>query len=533
MNVSNAELLLIVDTVAREKNIDPEDVFIAIEQAIQKAGRTRYGTEQDIRAHIDRKSGEMSLGRYREIVDIVENNITQLSLDEALSIKEDYKAGDFIIDPLPPVAFGRIAAQTAKQVMVYQVREAEREKQYNEYKDRVGEVLSGIVKRIEYGHVIIDLGRGEGMMRRDEIIPRELFRVGDRVSCYFYEARREERGPQLFFSRAHPQFMVRLFEQEVPEISEGVITIHNCARDPGSRAKISVHSKDPSIDPVGACVGMRGSRVQAVISELQGEKVDIIPWSPDTATHIVNALAPAEVAKVVLDEENKFVEIIVPEDQLSQAIGRRGQNVRLASMLVGVEIDIMTEEQDQERRQKMFEERSKMLIEALDVDEVIARLLIGEGIESIKEIAEADVDWILEVEGFDEKIAIELIDRSKKWLGAEEKRIVEKLKTMKMDEKLIDLWSFSSHILLKLGEEGILRLEDLADLAAYELTNSNDSLIKGDGLEEKEATEIIMQARVKMGIMTKEEAEEILSESQKTPSDSEEDVAEAAEAVKS
>ncbi|HEB79515.1 MAG TPA: transcription termination/antitermination protein NusA, partial [Rhodospirillales bacterium] len=374
------ELLQVAETVARDKGIEQDEVLEAMEQAIQKAGCSKYGHEHDIRAVIDRKSGEISLARYIKVVeeiDDAEPEVTQIILEEALKTKKDAKVGDFLVDDLPPIDFGRIAAQTAKQVIVQKVREAERQRQYEEYKDRAGEVVNGLVKRIEFGNIIVDLGRAEALLRRDEAIPREHFSNSDRVRAYIVDVRDEPRGPQIFLSRTHPQFMVKLFAQEVPEIYDGIIEIMAVARDPGSRAKIAVVSHDSSIDPVGPCIGMRGSRVQAVVGELQGEKIDIIQWSPDPATFIVNALAPAEVAKVVLDEAANRIEVVVPDEQLSLAIGRRGQNVRLASQLSGWDIDILTEAEESERRNEEFVNRSQMLIEVLDVDDVIAHLLVA------------------------------------------------------------------------------------------------------------------------------------------------------------
>ncbi len=365
------ELLQVAETVARDKNIDREEVLEAMEQAIQKAGRSKYGHEYDIRVHIDRTSGEISLARYLEVVDHIENEAVQLTLEKARRLKPDAKIGDFVVDPLPPIDFGRIAAQTAKQVIVQKVREAERRRQYEEFKNRIGEIVNGVVKRVEFGNVIVDLQRAEALLRREECIPREHFNTGDRVRSYIVDVREEPRGPQVFLSRTHPRFMAKLFAQEVPEIYEGIIEIRAVARDPGSRAKIAVYSRDSGIDPVGPCIGMRGSRVQAVVAELQGEKIDIIQWSNDPATFIVNALAPAEVAKVVLDEEARRIEVVVPDDQLSLAIGRRGQNVRLASQLTGWDIDILTEEEESNRRTEEFRTRSQTFIDALNIDDVI------------------------------------------------------------------------------------------------------------------------------------------------------------------
>jgi len=391
------ELLQVADTVAREKNIDREIVISAMEEAIQKAGRSKYGYEQDIRAQIDRASGEIELKRYREVVanDFeIENEIAQMTIDQAKRIKPDATEGEFLIDELPPLDFGRIAAQTAKQVIMQKVREAERARQYEEYKDKVGEVINGIVKRVEYGNATIDIGQGraEGLLRRDETIPREPLNVNDRVRAIIYEVREEQRGPQIFLSRSHPEFMAKLFTQEVPEIYDGIIEIKAVARDPGSRAKIAVRSSDSSIDPVGACVGMRGSRVQAVVNELGGEKIDIIPYTEDLGSFVVSALQPAAVTKVVLDEDKNRMDVVVSEEHLSLAIGRRGQNVRLASMLTGWDIDVMTEEQESERRAEEFNTRSTLFIEALDVDDVIAHLLVAEGFSSVEELVETPVD---------------------------------------------------------------------------------------------------------------------------------------------
>src|ERR671927_245199 len=413
---SRPELLQVADTVARDKGIDKDEVLEAMEQAIQKAGRSKYGQEYDIRAEIDRRNGEIRLLRFREVAATVENEATQIPLAAAQRLNPEAEIGDFITDPLPPIDFGRIAAQTAKQVIVQKVRDAERARQYNEYKDRVGEIVNGLAKRVEFGNVVVDLGRAEAILRRDELLPRESFRQGERVRAYIYDVRQEPRGPQIFLSRTHPQFMAKLFAQEVPEIYDGIIEIRAVARDPGSRAKIAVVSNDSGIDPVGACVGMRGSRVQAVVAELQGEKIDIIPWSPDPATFVVNALAPAEVAKVVMDEEQRRIEVVVPDDQLSLAIGRRGQNVRLASQLTGWDIDILTEAEESERRQKEFAERTQRFMTALDVDEILAQLLASEGFASVEDIAFVPVEELSEIEGFDMDVATELQDRARHFL---------------------------------------------------------------------------------------------------------------------
>src|SRR5579871_5239781 len=417
------ELLQVADSVARDKGIDRDEVIEAMEQAIQKAGRSKYGQEYDIRAEIDRRNGEIRLLRFREVTETIENEATQIALAEAKRLNPEAEIGDFITDPLPPIDFGRIAAQTAKQVIVQKVRDAERQRQFNEFKDRTGEIVNGLVKRVEFGNVVVDLGRAEAIARRDELLPRESFRQGERVRAYIYDVRQEPRGPQIFLSRTHPTFMAKLFAQEVPEIYDGIIEIKSVARDPGSRAKIAVVSRDSGIDPVGACVGMRGSRVQAVVAELQGEKIDIIQWSQDPATFIVNGLAPAEVAKVVLDEEQHRIEVVVPDDQLSLAIGRRGQNVRLASMLTGWDIDIMTEAEESDRRNEEFRIRSKMFIEALDVDDVIAHLLVTEGFTTVEEIAFVPISELGGIEGFDEDVASELQQRARTFLEAQNAKL--------------------------------------------------------------------------------------------------------------
>src|SRR5487761_159843 len=428
--IARPELLLVAESVAREKNIEREEVLEAMEQAIQKAGRAKYGHEKDIRATIDRKTGDVRLSRWTEIVEAVENEETQMPSAVARKLFPEKAVGDFIVDPLPPIDFGRIAAQTAKQVIVQRVREYERKKQYDEFKDRVGEIINGVVKRTEYGNLMIEVGRAEALLRRDELIPRESFRNGDRVRAYIYDVREEPRGPQIFLSRTHPQFMAKLFAQEVPEIYDNIIEIKAVARDPGSRAKIAVISRDSGIDPVGACVGMRGSRVQAVVAELQGEKIDIIPWASDPATFVVNGLAPAEVTKVVMDEEQRRIEVVVPDDQLSLAIGRRGQNVRLASQLTGWDIDILTEAEESERRQEEFRTRSKMFIEALDVDDVIAHLLVTEGFSSVEEVAFVPVPELASVEGFDEDIANELQQRAQVFLQEQNERFEPRRKEL-------------------------------------------------------------------------------------------------------
>jgi len=489
------EMLQVAETVAREKSIDRDEVLVAMEQAIQKAARSRYGHEYDVRAEIDRKSGEIKLARYREVVETVENDLTQITLADAQRKKPDAKVGDFLIEPLPPMDFGRIAAQTAKQVIVQKVREAERTRQFSEYKDRIGEIVNGIVKRVEFGNVTVDLGRAEAILKRDEMIPRETFRAGDRVRSYVFDVRPEPRGPQIFLSRTHPQFMAKLFAQEVPEIYDGIIEIKAVARDPGSRAKIAVISRDSSIDPVGACVGMRGSRVQAVVGELQGEKIDIIPWSQEPATFIVNALAPAEVAKVVLDEEQRRIEVVVPDDQLSLAIGRRGQNVRLASQLTGWDIAILTEDEESERRQEEMRNRTQRFMEALDVDDVLAHLLVTEGFATVEDVAFVPLDDLLSIEGFDEDIASELSTRARNWLAEEEARNEARRRELGVTDEVAAIPGLSSRMLVALGEHGVKTLDDLADLSSDELINRSDGVLKEFGLDEAGANAIIMAAR--------------------------------------
>ncbi len=485
------ELLQVADAVARDKNIDRDEVLEAMEQAIQKAGRSKYGHEHDIRAHVDRKTGEILLARYLEVVEAVENEATQIPLARALKKKPDAQLGDFLVDPLPPIDFGRIAAQTAKQVIVQKVRDAERQKQFHEYKDRTGEIANGLVKRVEFGNVVVDLGRAEALLRRDELIPRETFRTGDRVRAYIYDVRSEPRGPQIFLSRTHPQFMAKLFAQEVPEIYDGIIEIKAVARDPGSRAKIAVLSHDSSIDPVGACVGMRGSRVQAVVAELQGEKIDIIPWSGEPATFVVNALAPAEVSKVVLDDETHAMEVVVPDDQLSLAIGRRGQNVRLASQLTGWSIDILTEAEESERRNEEFRSRSKMFIDALDVDDVIAHLLVTEGFSSVEEVAFVPLEDLTDIEGFDETIADELQNRARAFLAEQDERYDQMRRDLGVADDLTAIDGLAPALLVKLGHKGIKTLDDLGDLASDELIE----IVGKDQMDTEQANAVIMAAR--------------------------------------
>ena len=490
-SLNRLELLHVADAVAREKGIERETVIEALEEAIQKAARSKYGAENDIRAEINDRTGEIRLFRCLEVCDEIEFDARQITLDEARDRNPDAQVGDILAEALPPIDFGRIAAQTAKQVIVQKVRDAERERQYQEYKDRISELANGLVKRVEYGNVTVDLGRGEAVIRRDELLPRENYRPGDRVRGYIYDVRREIRGPQIFLSRTHPQFMSKLFAQEVPEVYDSIIEIKSVARDPGSRAKIGVFSNDSSIDPVGACVGMRGSRVQAVVNELQGEKIDIIQWSPDAATFIVNALAPAEVAKVVLDEDAMRIEVVVPDDQLSLAIGRRGQNVRLASQLTGWDIDILTEAEESERRQEEFRQRSQMFIDTLDVDEVIAQLLVSEGFSAVEEVAYVPIEELAAIEGFDETLGAELRERAEGYLVELNNRLTEERRALGVTDEMAEVSGLTPAILVTLGNAGIKTLDDLAELANDELME----LLPEHGLAEDEANTIIMAAR--------------------------------------
>lgn len=491
MMINSQELLHIADTVAREKGIEREEVIAAMEMAIQKAGRTKYGYEHDIRARIDRSSGEIDLSRYREVVENVEDEVTQLTLEEARRIKPNVAIGEFIIDALPPIDFGRVAAQTARQVIIQKVREAERDRQFKEFQSRKGEIVNGLVKRVEFGNVFIDLGRAEGLLRREETIPRETIKVGERIRCYIVDVRNEAHGSQIFLSRTHPQFLVELFRQEVPEIYDGVIVIKSAARDPGSRAKIAVYSHDSSLDPVGACVGMRGSRVQAVVGELQGEKIDIVLWSSDIATFTVNALAPAEVSRVIVEEEDNRMQVIVPDEQQSLAIGRRGQNVRLAAQLTGWQIDITTETNDSERRTQEMEALVSLFTKALDVDEVIARLLATEGFTSLEEIGYVEQEELTSIEGFDEDVASELQTRARDYLEEQEKIDTERFQKLGVSEELANLEGLTPKMLTILGENGVKTLDDFADLAGDEVVD----MLEKCGLTLEEANGMIMDAR--------------------------------------
>ena len=512
VSANRLELLQIADAVAREKSIDRRIVITAMEDAIAKAARSRYGSETEVHAEIDPKTGELRLARHMLVVEAVENPSNQISLEDARKRHPAAQIGDTIADTLPPLEYGRIAAQSAKQVIVQKVREAERDRQYEEYKDRIGDIVNGIVKRVEYGNVVVDLGRGEAIVRRDEMLPRETMRNGDRIRAFIYDVRREARGPQIFLSRTHPQFMAKLFAQEVPEIYDGIVEVKAVARDPGSRAKIAVISRDSSVDPVGACVGMRGSRVQAVVNELQGEKIDIIPWSHDIATFVVNALAPAEVAKVVLDEDRERIEVVVPDQQLSLAIGRRGQNVRLASQLTGWDIDILTEQEESERRQAEFEKRTKVFMDALNVDEVVGQLLASEGFTSVEELAFVEVKEIAGIEGFDEDTANELQTRARDYLAQIEGELDAKRKELGVEDELKEIPGVTTAMLVRLGENGVKTVEDLAGCATDDLvgyterkdgeTKHEPGYLDGMELSREECEAMIMQARLKAGWVT-------------------------------
>lgn len=510
---NRAELIAIANSVATEKMIDKSIVIEALEEAIQRAAKTRYGIENDIRAKLDPNTGDLRLWRVVEVVEAVDDYFKQVDVTQAQKLQKGAVVGDYIVDPLPPIEFGRIQAQASKQIIFQKVRDAERERQYEEFKDRQGEIITGVVKRVEFGHVVVDLGRAEGVIRRDQQIPREVVRVNDRIRSLILNVRRENRGPQIFLSRAHPDFMKKLFAQEVPEIYDGIITIQAAARDPGSRAKIGVISRDSSIDPVGACVGMKGSRVQAVVQEMQGEKIDIIPWSPDIATFVVNALQPASVSRVVIDEEEERIEVVVPDDQLSLAIGRRGQNVRLASQLTGKAIDILTEQDASEKRQKEFTERTEMFQNELDVDETLAQLLVAEGFGALEEVAYVELDEIAGIEGFDEDLGQELQSRAQEALDRREAANREERIALGVEDALIDMPYLTEAMLVTLGKAGIKTLDDLADLATDELVEKKrveprrrnedapkrpepkGGILAEYGLSDEQGNEIIMAAR--------------------------------------
>ncbi len=512
---NRAELIAIANSVATEKMIDRGIVIEAMEDAIQRAAKNRYGAENDIRAKLDPQTGDLRLWRVVEVVEAVDNYFTQMDVAQAQKLQPGATVGDYIVDPLPPIEFGRIQAQASKQIIFQKVRDAERERQYGEFKDRVGEIITGVVKRVEFGHIVVDLGRAEGVIRRDAQIPREVVRVNDRIRSLILKVVRENRGPQIFLSRAHPDFMKKLFAQEVPEIYDGIITIMAAARDPGSRAKIGVISRDSSIDPVGACVGMKGSRVQAVVQEMQGEKIDIIPWSVDTATFVVNALQPASVSRVVIDEEEDRIEVVVPDDQLSLAIGRRGQNVRLASQLTGKAIDILTEQDASEKRQREFTTNTELFQNELDVDETLSQLLVAEGFTSLEEVAYVELDELAAIEGFDEDLAGELQERAQEALERREQANREERQALGVSDDLTTIPYLTEAMLVTLGKAGIKTLDDLADLATDELVQKKrieprrraegpqppkrpedkGGVLGSYGLSEEQGNEIIMAAR--------------------------------------
>ena len=491
-SIPRLELIQVAEAVSREKSIDKEEVILAMEEAIQKAARSKYGMDRDIRANIDRKNGAIQIAQYTEVVEIIDNESIQMAIQESERRKLNLKIGEFYKETLPQIDFGRIAAQTAKQVISQKVREAERQRQFREYKDRIGEIVIGTIKRVESHSVTVDLGRAEAIIKKDQMIPREQLRPGDRLRSFIIDVKEEIRGPQIFLSRACNEFLSALFTQEVPEIYDGIIAIKGVAREPGSRAKISAFSNDPSIDPVGACVGMRGSRVQAVVGELQGEKIEIIPWSDDPVSFVINALAPAVPSKVVMDEDAGRMEVVVPDDQLSLAIGRRGQNVRLASQLTGWYVDILTEAEESVRRQEEFAERTKIFIDALDIDDVIAHLMVGEGFVSIEDIADASLDELVSIEGFDEGIASELSERAKNYIKVELERVEKSLKKLKINDDLYNFDKLSKQNLLTLVENKIKTLDELAELDSEELFNI---LGKDVFVNEEEAGSVIMSAR--------------------------------------
>lgn len=512
ISANRLELLQIADAVAREKSIDKNIVISAMEEAIQKAAASRYGIENNIKAEINPETGSIALMRLLDVVEKVDDFSTQINLEDAkLRNPNAEVGGEPIEEELPPIDFGRVAAQSAKQVIFQKVREAERERHYEEFKDRVGEIINGVIKRVEYGTVVVDLGRAEAVIRKDALLPREVYKPGDRVRAYIMEVRREVRGPQIFLSRTHPDFMANLFAQEVPEIYDGIIEIIGVARDPGSRAKIAVLSKDSSIDPVGACVGMRGSRVQAVVNELQGEKIDILTWTDDIASFVVKALQPAEVQKVVLYDEEQRLEVVVPEDQLSLAIGRRGQNVRLASSLCGWDIDILTEDQESERRQKEFQERTQLFMEALDVDELLAQLLVTEGFSDITELAYVDEKEISSIAGFDEDTAQEIQARASDFINKENEELEQKCKELGIKDDLLEIEELSLKMIVALGENDVKSLEDFAycssdDLLGWDETVGEEKIHENGILENfditySQANDLIMSSRMKLGII--------------------------------
>ncbi|WP_238372112.1 transcription termination factor NusA [Heliomarina baculiformis] len=532
-SANQLELLQTAEAVAREKMIDPGLVIEAMEESLARAAKSRYGAEMDIRVSIDRKTGRATFTRVRTVVEDeeFENYQSEFTVAQAKQYMADPQIGDTFVEEVPPVEMGRIAAQSAKQVILQKVREAERDRQYEEFKDRAGTIINGLVKREEYGNVIVDVGAGEGILRRNEKIGRESYRPNDRIRCYVKDVRREPRGPQIFLSRTAPEFMAELFKMEVPEIYDGIIEIKAVARDPGSRAKIAVISYDGSIDPVGACVGMRGSRVQAVVNELQGEKIDIIPWNEDQPTFLVNALQPAEVSKVVLDEEAERIEVVVPEEQLSLAIGRRGQNVRLASQLTGLDIDIMTEEEESARRQAEFEQRTKLFMDTLDLDEFFAQLLVSEGFTNLEEVAYVELDELLVIDGVDEDTAAELQARAAEYLDAQNKAALENARTLGVEDSLVEFEGLTPQMIEALAKDGVKTLEDFATCADWELaggwTTVDGERTKDDGILEpfevslEEAQNMVMTARIQLGWV---DPAELKSEEEEVSDESEEEV---------
>ena len=492
-------MLQVANNVAQEKSIDKDSVFSAMEMALEKAARVKYGFERDIRVAINRENGDIKLNSYLQVVEDLneEEQAKQITLKEATKINPDIKLGEFIIKELPPIDLGRVAAQNAKGVIIQKVREADKSRQYDEYKDKVGEIAVGVVKRTEFGNLIVDLGKSEAIIKREELIPRETFKNGDRVRSYIYDVKEDIKGYQIFLSRTHPQFLANLFVQEVPEIYEGVIKIKSVARDPGSRAKISVFTEDSTIDPVGACVGMRGSRVQAVVNELQGEKIDIVMWSENQATFLANALAPAEVSKIFLYEEKNKVEVVIPDEHLSLAIGRKGQNVKLASSLTNLEIDILTEQEESDRRQQEFKDKTQMLVKNLDVEDVIAQLLVTEGYVSVEGIESESPENLEKIEGFDKELSSELISRAKNFLKektAQDKKIIaEKIH----DDALLNLEGMDSKMLSLLAQNNIITLDDFADLATFELIDKEEGIFKDLELDQRVVDGMIMKAREK------------------------------------
>ncbi len=496
-NVIREEMLQVANNVAQEKNIDQDAVFLAMEQALEKAARVKYGQEIDIRISIDRSTGDIKLNSYLEVVNEIDEELQsrQILLDDAKKINPHINLSEFIVKELPPIELGRVAAQNAKGVIIQKVREADKSKQYEEYKDKVGEIALGIVKRVEFGNLIIDLGKSEAIIKREELIPREAFKNGDRVRAYIYEVKNDVKGYQVLLSRTHPNFLSKLFHQEVPEIYEGVIVVKSVARDPGSRAKISVYTEDSTIDPVGACVGMRGSRVQAVVNELQGEKIDIVTWSDNQATFLANALAPAEVSKIFLYEEKNKVEVVIPDEQLSLAIGRKGQNVKLASNLTNLEIDILTEEEESDRRQQEFKEKSLLIAELLDVEDVIAQLLVTDGYTTVDSIATETLENIEKIEGFDNELASEILNRSKNYMKDQDEENQKIIDSNIKDEDLKNLEGMNNNILAELARSKILTLNDFADLATFELIDKDEGILRKLDIDEEIANKMIMKAR--------------------------------------